>query len=232
MKANKQSGGLFIEFAIVISLLLAIVFGAGQQLMTQLREFDHYALATELVMGPQERSLAYDPATKTIVGLSATTTPTIQEFMDTIGNFFKTRAPDDTYAVYMVMPHYEVNQDSGQITNFIVANSFSVFPYGVVPTNNCMMNTTQLTSWSRRYGNGKMYHAADFVAGKAPTTDDDDTGRFGSKIFDIDKSGTRVRRYEPVFPILFMLICSEVKVLGLDQQILTYHTLVPRRHLN
>lgn len=232
MRIKCWRGSLFVEFAVVLSLLIVVVFGIGQQLMTQLREFDHYALATELLMGPQERSLGYDSSTKQVVELSDITTPTLEGFMKQIGDFFRVRAPDNTYAIYMVLPHYDIDPDTGQIVNIEIVSNFQVYNYGVVPNNNCMQNHVQLSSWNRRYGNGKMSKAQDFIAGKAPLDVDDDTARFGSKIFDIDNAGTRVRRYEPIFPILFMLMCSEVTTLGLDRQILTYHTIIPRRHLN
>jgi len=234
VKVNK--GAIFIEFAIVVTLLIGIVYGLAQQMTTLLGEFDHYALATELIIGPQERSLAFNTSTSQIEKLSAATSPSLAEFMDTIGNFFKLRAPNESYAAFIILTHINIDPEQGTIIDVDDTTFNDVFLYNFGNGSSCLSaaNITLLTGYAQRYAGGKTWHVVEYAQaqGNQPTSPNDDTGRFGSKLYDLDKAGNRVRRYESLFPVLSVVMCSEVKSIGLTKHLLTYHSLIPRRHLN
>jgi len=233
MRSNKQSkGSLFVEFAVVLSLFIAVIFGMGQQLLKVLHDFDHYALATELAMGPQLSALAFDQPSGEVVELASATTPTLNDYMTTIGDFFRQRAPNTSYALYASIGHLNINSVEGTLDSVDDTTLLPHFTYSVSPAGGCVDSADQINNWLKRYTLGKLDHAVEFVTGHAPVDPTDDSYRFGSKLYDINEAGVRKRSYEVKFPILFVIICSEIQTFGLNQRDLTYHMIVPRRHLN
>lgn len=240
-------GNVVIEFLLVVILVAGIVFGLGRQLIRAMHELDHYALVTELLLGPQERSLRFDVATGEVVKLDNEIEPTLTQFMDTVGNHFVARAPDPDYAAYFVLAHVLIDPQEGTVVEvddiWSQSEPVEAFSYAASPGNECIQSSEQLLSWIKRYSNWQMKkvrHLGGLVAGgeggnqwwPTPVDGNDDTGRFGAKLYDIENEGQRERRYEPLFPFLFAIVCSDMQVLGVSQRILTYHTIVPRRHIN
>ena len=86
--------------------------------------------------------------------------------------------------------------------------------------------------YKRQYSNSRLTRSYEFSQANLPATIDDNKGRFGSKLYDIDNAGVRIRRYEALFPLIFAVVCSELDSFGTSSRFLTYYTIVPRRHVN
>ena len=184
---------------------------------------DHARLATEITLGPQERSIRFDREAGTFLGLTndGQSDPTRDAFMDTIGNFFISRAPDQT-ALIMQLVYL-----TGDATTGIVSAS-SALPSGTYTkgeTPSC--STATYVNRLEAYASAQ---AAKMVAFRRPS--DNTAVPTLPKIFDVTVGGTQTKAYINYLPILYILMCSEPVTLLWPQRAVSEFAIVPRRLTN
>lgn len=235
---ENQSGGIFIELALALSLLLVVSLGLGQQFMKVLHQIDHYRLATEITLGQQHDSIGFDPNSlsfsevpDTGLGQLGFTSVDRVHYHEFIGQGITGRVPDSSYRVFLSLRYLNIAQTTGRIANLsTLAESIYDVP-NLSPTGGCATLTNEIQTNLANFITLKTDLMQIFSDENAPSGPNDEDGRFGAKLFDFTYSGTRYREYETVFPLLFVAICSEVPTLLYPETVTTYHMLVPRRHV-
>lgn len=227
---KNNSGSVLAELAMSISLLLIIVMGFAQQYLRSIDKLDHHALATEALMGPQLQSISYDPATGIFSPLSGATSPTYDQFLDMIGNFLLSRAPNQNFAFYMRLAHLTINPSTGEPTGYIHTTTTKSY-LGSNVSGGCEDFASHDSNTSR-FANDRLARMEDRALAFAPSGVEDDNGRVGLKLYDFRLGTTRYRQYAEVYPFIFLHTCSTPVNLAFSQPTESYLMMVPRRHIN
>lgn len=225
-----EGGSVLVELAMSFSLLLIIVLGFAQQYLRSIDKMDHYALGTQVIMGPQEKSMSYDPVTGIFSALSGATTPTYDQFVDTIGNFLLSRAPNQSFAFYIRLAHLVINPSTGEPTNYIHTTTTKAY-LGANASGGCE-DFASNDSYISGFANDRLTKMKDKMTSLAPTDAENDNGRVGLKLYDFRLGSTRYRQYAEVYPIIFLHTCSTPVNVIFSQRTETYLMIVPRRHIN
>ncbi len=231
-RTNKNDHGIvLVEFALAFSLLLIIILGFAQLYMVSLDKVDHFALATQVLMGPQEKSVSYDSATGIFSALDGSTSPTSDEFYDTVGNFFLSRVPSDKFALYLLSGYLLIDPATG----FVLDLEMDAVPksYAGVNSTGCT-NVVGPSHRTGRFAANRLDLMKVWAQSQQPTPADpeNDDGRVGVKIYDFKLGSTRYRQYQDVMPSLFMVICTKPVNISFTTNVYTYQMVVPRRNLN
>ena len=224
-----ENGVIFIEFAMAFSLLLIIVLGMAQQYVHSLKKLNHYSIATQVLMGPQEPSLIYDSATGTFEKLGNATVPSHDDFLSTIGNFILSLTPDDDYAAYIKLAYITVDPTTGEPTGYDV----SVDPFGYPEANatDCL-DKEYAFAVVNDFAESRLSLMVNSAQAKAPADVNDDNGRIGIKIYDFKLGATRYRQYSELMPFAFLYLCSPPINISFAQKVETFHMIAPRRLAN
>ncbi len=228
--SSAELGSVLAEFAMSFSLLLIIVLGFAQQYLRSIDKMDHYALATQVIMGPQEKSMSYDPATGIFSQLSGATTPTYDQFGDTIGNFLLSRAPNQNFAFYIRLAHLVIDPSTGEPTSFVHTTTTKSY-LGSNVSGGCQ-DLVLHNSNTSRFANDRLAKMLTKAQDYAPANDEDDNGRVGIKLYDFRLGTSRYRQYAEIYPMIFLHICSTPVNIVFSQPTETYMMIVPRRHIN
>lgn len=222
-------GIIYVEFAMALTLLLIIVLGMAQQYISSLTRLYHYSLMTELMMGPQEKSMVFDSASGTFLPLSSSTTPTDQQFYDTIGNFLLSRFPDQSYAVYMKLAYLNIDPDSGAV----IGKTMTTAEAGYVGSAATGCNNVPLGELTAdRLADARTNSMIIRAQLNTPDNDEDDTSRYGIKLYDFKIEDSRYRQYANIMPIIAVYMCSAPLNITFAKKIITYHAIAPRRLIN
>lgn len=180
-------------------------------------------------MGPQEKSMVFDPVTGIFSPLSDITTPTQTEFVDSIGNFIQSRFPNTNYAAYVQLGYLNINPITGEPLSF--NNTLRAEAYVGSTATGCddiARGKSNVTIFLiDRLDKMQLY-----MAGTPPTSDDDDTGRVGIKIYDFRLGATRYRQYADIMPFAFIYLCTSPIKIAFSQPLTSYHMIAPRRFIN
>lgn len=234
----RERGEVLLEAAIALPLVGVVVLGLGLQFAVSSDKLEHVKLATEVTLGPQEKSLDFDRATTEFKILSASTTPTATVFLDTIGNFWKSRVSSDT-SFLLVLGYLHVNNTTGRVTNQTVVGRPSAYlGTGAV---SCAGDSypAQLAS----YAADQLRAMRTYSAVPTPTATPNSGGpsatptpggpaggvAVGAKLYDVMIGGTRYQGYVEFMPFIFMLVCTEPVLGGVGGPTVSTFTLVPRR---
>lgn len=233
---NNQHGAVLVELALSSSLMLVIVLGFAQLYLRSVEKLDHYALATQVIMGPQAQSIAFNSDTGVFSALSGTTTPTSQDYLDLILDFLEQRAPNQKYAFYVALGYLNINPNTGIVTGF-QAQSVTTMANRVLSGSggSCQLTGT-LNTFLSDTANERLQSIVTNMTSSPPTTANDNKA-MGLKLYDFyigDSSvpANRKQQYAEVYPYLFLVICSNGVNILYSQPTATLHVIAPRRHIN
>ena len=135
---GSERASIMIETILALLLFIVVVFGLAQEYQVVLAKQNFEAIATEMILGPQERSLVYDTVADTFVALDSSTDPTLQEYTDVLGNFFLSRAESSEAVIGIKLSYLLVDDETGLITG--IDNDASTLPVQTYPRL-CQMNS-------------------------------------------------------------------------------------------
>jgi hypothetical protein len=232
-KTDKQNGAVLVELAMSSTLMLIIVLGFAQLYLRSIEKIDHYALATQLVMGPQAKSMSFNSQTGVFSELSGSTSPTSQQYLTLLLNFLEQRAPNTKYAFYAALGYIRLNPTTGIATGRTVALTASRILSST--GGGCEASSSILASISS-LANGKLQNIVS-IMGSSPATTINDDKAMGLKLYDFyigDPSveGNRKQQYAEVYPYIFLIICSNNVDILYSEPSATFHVISPRRHIN
>lgn len=226
---SRNAGAVIVESAISLSLFLLVVLGFVHLYSVMFEKMKHAQIATEMMMGPQERSLIFDKDAGTFGQfemLDDTTSPTLQEFMDEIGNFFLSRNLS-TGVLHIRLVHIPIDDETGLPTsnNIAVGADDQIFTYAENPQSPCnsadIRNRLQSESASR---------AAAMASYRNPVNNSQPV--IGTKLYDVVTGAERYQGYIDYIPIAYITICSEPYNYLFPQLALSTYELIPRRLVN
>lgn len=227
-RLSAQSGAVLIESAISVGLMAIVVLGFAQLYAITHYQLDHVKVATEMLMGPQSRSLQYDSVSRTFELLDSNSTPTLQGFMDTLGNFFLSRANEGD-VLHMTMMYVQVNNATGMPRQTVGAGgaggTSNVFMYPNTASGDCA--GAGLQSQLTAYGTDHITRLSGYrnpASGNAV--------EIGTKLYDISMGGSRFKEYVDYIPVVYLLICSEPYEALFPQTAVSLFEFVPRRLVN
>ncbi|RMD88123.1 MAG: hypothetical protein D6808_00260 [Candidatus Dadabacteria bacterium] len=225
-----KEGIVYIETAIVLITLLTIVLWFSKLYSESLHRMYHEALAIEIMMGPQKASMVYNSSAHIFEELGASTSPTMQEFVDDIGNFFTARAPDSSYALYLALVYLKIDSNKGTVKQTSIPVSTVVYSYGNSDPAECGDDATY-KPMVLQYAQSKFNTLYAYSANNNHTAlSDSNGGRLGVKLLDLNIKGIRTRLYESLMPFVSFIICSKPQDIPMASVVVTKHFMVPRRH--
>lgn len=226
---SNACGAILIESVIASTIMVIIVLGFTQLYSLTNHRLDHVKIATEMTMGPQERSVDFDTSTASFSRLSGTTNPTLQEFMNTLGNFFEQRASSGD-VLHLVMMYVEVNNSTGLSTQVYGSTGgtgtvSSVYTYPNAASGDCADSSVkdQLVAYASS-------HITDIHQYTDPGSGN--KVEIGTKLYDISVGGTRYKEYVNYVPMVYLTICSEPYNFLFPQLAISNFEFVPRRLAN
>jgi hypothetical protein len=237
---KKESGEVMVETVLSLGLMAVIVLGFAQQYMVSIDKMHHEQVIAQLSLGPQLASLSYtdgNPATSppTLPGfapLSASTNPSLQQFADTIGNFFLA-IDGGRSALFITLGYLTVQENTGAVTGKQMAGQG--FRYGGQPGGECEQNENAYLSQLNQFGDDKLeiMRTTNFPPVVTPGATPVSVPVVpGIKIYDV-KIGTSVlRSYITLIPYIFVTLCSEPRSFIFPQTPLTSTIISPRGHAN
>ncbi|MCB0333133.1 MAG: hypothetical protein KDD55_06510 [Bdellovibrionales bacterium] len=229
-------GAVLIETVAVIALFLMMSLGLAQQYAVVMAQLRHHAIANELLLGPQERSLALDPSDGSVAMLcddgqtgcdEGATTPSMTQYLDEIGNFFLNRAePSMTLGVRLgYIETYTWNYAQGaDNTNVGKAKAVELGGatkyYRTAGATTCTNEAlqTQLNSY-----------ASSFLTKMLQFKVDNAVPQSGVKLYKVRISDTDYEEYMKYVPVGFGVLCTEAFDFLFPQTAITIFPIVPKR---
>lgn len=228
--AVSDRGAVLIEASISLGLLVVVILGGAHLLAKSHRSLLHSKVMTELLMGPQLQTIDFDVENGIFSVLGPATSPTVQQYMDEIGNFFTQRAPDDA-VLHLFLGYVEVNSTTGVASQYVLSgsgNTVYTYPSGAPPSR---CNNSTLTTNLVNYGLAHLAAYRDYVDPNTSTKP-----AIGSKLYDVtvgpDQVNDRYREYVNFLPMVYAAICSETFSFLYPDRTVTYYPFVPRRLVN
>ncbi len=223
-KTNHSAAAVVVEGVLSLSLMLFLILGFTQVFWVRLTILEQTALATQLQLGPQQPSLAFDVSTAAFSVLSGSTTPTQQQFMDTIGNHFLTIREDDS-VLAGIMTYVSIDPDTGFATAIggDVGPTFYIYPSDGAAECTGSVLTGRLVGYARAYTQRLVAYRNPANSAQVP---------IGTKLYDITTGSNNYKGYINYIPMTFFYICKpKVNVIytGVVGRIFALH---PRRLLN
>lgn len=200
MNHKAVRGAMMVEAAIIVTLLLGISLGFAQLYWLVTTKLKYVAVATEMMLGPQERSLSYNSATAAFDVLDATTTPTLDQFYDTLGNFFQARAADDT-ALLLQLLYLNVDGATGAVTGYTAASAARTYTTKDVVGCTSPDDTTRF----EKHVDAAITRMAKYEypdSWKVQTSP-----KSGIKLYSVRVAGTTYEAYIDKLPVVFMRMC-------------------------
>lgn len=216
-------GEAMLETVVALPLLVVMLLGLGQQFLVTESQLDHVRITQELMLGPQEPTLVFDPAP---VGgappFAVLSGNELDGFMTTVEAFISGRIPAKT-AVLLQLGYLNLDESSGQVTGRQVVGTPHIVAGAEVPLDSrCRLEGGGLTTYAESQLDTM---AAVRFGGSAPAV--------APKLYDVTlgSSGSS-RAYIPFLPFLFVVVCSE-PVFGLyPQNPVSRFMVAPRRLMN
>jgi len=230
-KFSDDKGMVYVEFGMSVGLLLIIIVGFAQQYVRSLDRINHYAVANQILMGPQDKMVSFDSSTGVFSALTSTSTPTYTQVVDTIGNFFLSRIPNQKFAAYIRVGYLDIRPTTGEPLSFTLTSEQPALSYIGSNASGCD-DTTVGNQFVTRLAQGRLNNMMLNIQATPPADADDDTGRVGIKIYDFKLGTTRYRQYAEVMPFIFIYMCSTPVNFVYSQATDTFHTIAPRRPIN
>jgi len=210
-----------METVIALPLLMVLLLGLGQQFLVTQAQLDHVRIAQEIMLGPQEPTVVFDPVTTTGAPFS---TVSSAGFMSTITTFINSRIDSKT-VVYLQLGYLNADAVTGQVTGSngttVLDSPTSIAGSEVSAQSGCRARGPDLTSYAQTQ-----------LSTMAAVTVSGTSLAVAPKLYDVTIGSSPSKAYIPYLPFLFILVCSE-PVLGLwPQNPESRFMLAPRRLVN
>lgn len=238
MKASHHrkdnSGAVIIESVIILSLFLFLTLGFAQQYLAILAKLTHYRLATELLLGPQERSIALTTSVvsgatvSTFSKLTSATSPTMDEYLNTLGNQFLSRAGSE-HTLYAKLGYLDIQTfalDSGGVPLATIGralgfdNTHPVSNFPATPGPGCSGLAGDLNNFAQNF-------MRTMSSWQVPATAEE--GKIGVKLYKVRLNSIDYEEFISVVPITFLLICTQTINVLTPMTAVSIFPLVPRR---
>lgn len=239
-KTTSESGEVIIETVLSLGLMVIIVLGFAQQYMVSIDKMHHERVIAQLSLGPQESSLAYTdgnmnatpPVLPGFAALSGSSTPTFQQFADTIGNFFLA-VDGGRSALFITLGYLTINKDTGAVTGKQMLGQG--LRYGGVAGGSCAQNENYYLNQLNQFGDAKLEIMR--TANLPPMVTPGPTPVSvpvvpGIKIYDVKIGNTVLKNYISLLPFIFVSLCSEPRTYIFPQTPVTTTIISPRGHAN
>ncbi|MFM1848180.1 MAG: hypothetical protein RL417_1654 [Pseudomonadota bacterium] len=234
----RERGEVLLEAAVALPLIGVVVFGLGQQFAVSSAKLEHIKIATEVALGPQEPGLVFDSSTTEFAQLSDGSNPTLQTFLNTIGEFARQRAEDAT-SVYVALGYLRIDRTTGHATGQTKPRTVEGYRGSAAAACDDSM-ADALSAYADSQLTSMLAYSAVPTPAPTPTP-----GRgpapaqapapatggvsVGAKLYDVRIGASRYQGYVDYMPFIFMLVCSEPPVGGVLSPPTSTFTLVPRR---
>ena len=233
---NTQKGAILVELALSSTLMVTLVLGFAQLYLRSIEKIDHYGLATQLVMGPQAKSMSFNSQTGVFSALGASTSPTSQQYLTLLLDFLEQRAPNSKYAFYVALGYLNINPTTGIVTGNQTINTTFTSSRILAGAGGGCEDFGTLRSSLANVGTTKLQSMVTAMQ-SSPTTTVNDEKAMGLKLYDFyvgdpSISANRKQQYAEVYPYIFLIICSNGVNILYSQPTATFHILSPRRHIN
>lgn len=212
-----ERGEVLIEAVIAFTLLLVVVVGLGQQFAVVNARLEHEKIATEVLLGPQKASLVFNEETSGFEPLSASSTPSLGEFLKDIAQFAAGRTSGST-SVAVALGYLRVNMNTGLVEGREVPNS-SIPIFGRQASGCSKANADQLLS----YAADQLEQMQNYTPGSGIRVP------VGAKLYDVEVGGVRYQGFIDYLPFIFLWVCSEPVLGPLAITPTSTFTIVPRR---
>lgn len=228
--SQKADGAILIEAAIGLILFAVVLLGFAHLYSLQFEKMKHVQLLTEIAMGPQERTLLFDPSagqTGAFIRLASKTTPSVDDFADTIGNFVRDKRAKDPLVLYLRLVYIPIDSESGVVTQEAVEDVGGIFEYVVGDQDGASLegcrdssHRTALTTFSNTHG------------GEIASYSTDTQLPIGVKLYDVNLGNDRYKGYIDFLPVVYIRICSQPYNFLFSQVAVSTYELIPRRLVN
>jgi hypothetical protein len=214
-------GEVLMETVIALPLLMVLLLGLGQQFLVTEAQLDHVRIAQEIMLGPQEPTVVFDPVTTPGAPFS---TVAAAGFMSTITTFINSRIDAKT-VVFLQLGYLNLDSTTGQVSSAngttVLDSPTFIVGSGVGAQSGCRARGPDLTSYAQTQLSTM---AGVTLSGSPPAV--------APKLYDVTLGASTNRAYLPYLPFLFVLVCSE-PVFGLwPQNPESRFMLAPRRLVN
>lgn len=227
-----SDGAIVVEAAIGLTLLAVVFLGFAHLYSLQFEKMKHIQLITEIAMGPQERTLVFEPnlgATGTFTKLNDNTTPSIGEFANTIGDFVRDKRASDALVLYLRLVYIPIDAETGEPAQETVQDGARIFQYVVGDqdgmSESCLNSSHQaaLTAFSDAHGGAIASYRDPNTNAPLP---------IGTKLYDVNLGNERHTGYIDYVPLVYIRICSQPYNFLFPQVAVSNYELIPRRLMN
>ncbi len=235
-EVSLQAGAVLIEAAAVITIFLVMSLGMAQQYAVVMAELRHHAIATEVLLGPQERSLSLNAADGSVSMLcdpgedgcvGGVTTPTMTEYLDEIGNFFLSRA-DTSTTLGVRLGYLEShtwnyalgvsNADVGEAKSVQLNGQTKYYRKVGATTCTNQMLQAEIDSFATTFLTKMLNYK---VEGTTP--------QIGIKLYKVRISDVDYQDFMDFLPVGFGILCTEAFDFLFPQTAITIFPIVPKR---
>ncbi len=235
-KCINQSGAVLTELALSATLMVTVLLGFAQLYMRSIEKMDHYALATQAIMGPQAKTMTFDSTTGVFSPLGTTTNPTSQDYLTLILDFLEQRAPNSKYAFYLGLGYVNIEPSTGIATGYQSVTGTRIATRLLAGSGDGCQLTGRISPYLTTYADEKLNEIYTTMTA-TPTTTANDNKAMGLKLYDFylgDSSvaTNRKQQYAEIYPYVFLIICSNNTNILYPQPTATFHVIAPRRHIN
>ncbi len=221
-------GAILIEAAMGLTLFAVVLLGFAHLYSLQLEKMKHLQLLTEIAMGPQERTLMFESGT--FMKLDDDTTPSINDFANTIGDFVRDKRASDPLVLYLRLVYIPIDSETGVPTQETVQNGDRVFQYVVGDQDGTSLEACLNSSHQAALTTFSDTHGTQIASYKDPSTNA--SLPIGTKLYDVNLGNERYTGYVDYLPLVHIRICSQPYNFLFPQVAVSNYELIPRRLVN
>lgn len=211
-----ESGEVLIEAVIAFALFATVALGLGQQFAVIWAKLEHEKIATEVLLGPQESSMVFDDASGQFLPLTGATTPTLDSFLDRIGQFARSRGTPQT-SFFVGLGYLQIDVKTGLTTGGIAPTVIS--SYMGSEAESCASGSTErLTTY-----------AVQQLAAMENFSVSGQSVEVGVKLYDVKVGDTRYQSFVDLIPFVFLSACTEPVAQDIVSPTVSNYTIVPKR---
>ena len=216
-RSLREGGEVLLEAVIAFTLLMVVVGGLGQQFAVVTAKLEHEKIATEVLLGPQEPPLVFDDATSNFMTLSASTTPSLSDFLGSLSDFAISRASPTT-SVAVALGYLKIDMRTGLVEAV------------VTPETSVLRRGSRASTCADSIGDSLVdYGGSQLDQMQRYRPSGQDAVPVGAKLYDVKVGGTRYQGYVDYLPFIFLLVCSEPILGPISSTPTSTYTIVPRR---
>lgn len=226
-------GAILIEAAMGITLFAVVLLGFAHLYSLQLEKMKHLQLLTEIAMGPQERTLVFNPSegqTGAFIRLASNTIPSEKDFADTIGDFVSDRRSSGPLVLSLKLVYIPIDPQTGVSTQEVVEDGGGIFQYVVGNQDGASLEGCLDSSHQAALSAFSDTHGGKIASYREPSTNA--TPPIGAKLYDVELGNNRYTGYIDFLPVVYIRICSQPYNFLFPQVAVSTYELIPRRLVN